>query len=36
MQIRREAEKNEVKDGKALYKLMVNAIYRKTVEIFMK
>ena len=27
-----EAEKNKDKDGKALYKLMNNAVYRKTTE----
>ena len=27
-----EAEKNDDKDGKAMYKLMNNAIYRKTME----
>ena len=27
-----EAEKNGDKDGKALYKLMKNAVYRKTME----
>ena len=27
-----EAEKNKDKDGKALYKLMNNAIYEKTME----
>ena len=31
-QKRIEAEKNEEKDEKALYKLMINAIYRKTME----
>ena len=32
MNISIEAEKNNDKDGKALYKLMKNAIYRKTME----
>ena len=32
IQKRREVEKNNNKDGKALYKLMNNAIYRKTIE----